>query len=73
MSKTPPAPWTRTTKARPCPQCGGSGCLVSGPTDPAAVVCSRVASDRPIGSAGPSSRCTRRPAVGTPGARALNG
>ena len=45
----PPRPWTR---ARRCPVCRGSGCLLSSTTDPAAVVCSQVESPQPIGTTG---------------------
>ena len=49
----PPKPWTRTTGRRPCPVCHrGSGCFLSGPSDPAAIVCARVSSEVQIGAAG---------------------
>jgi hypothetical protein len=50
--KQPPAPWTWSTGSRPCPCCQRAGCLVSAPTDPAAVVCRTVTSAEPIGTAG---------------------
>ena len=50
--QAPPKPWTRTTKARPCPVCHRAGCLLSAPTDPAAVVCATTESAEPIGTWG---------------------
>ena len=47
-----PAPWTRTTAAHRCPVCRRAGCLVSSPKSPAAVICTRTKSPRPIGTAG---------------------
>jgi len=50
--RTIPAPWTRTTAAHRCPVCRHAGCLVSSLTTPAAVVCARIKSEQPIGTAG---------------------
>ena len=52
MSTKLPAPWTRTTKTNPCPICHRAGCLVPSPTNPAAVICARTESPKPIGTAG---------------------
>jgi len=52
MITTTPRPWQRTTSRRPCPLCRGSGCLISSPTGPAAVVCAQMKSRRRIGAAG---------------------
>jgi hypothetical protein len=41
MTKSPPIPWTPTTRRHPCPICHRAGCLVALPD---AVVCARVAS-----------------------------
>jgi hypothetical protein len=50
---SPPKPWCRTTRARPCPVCGGLDCLYAGPSDaPAAVVCRNVSSPWRTGDAG---------------------
>ena len=49
MNSSLPRPWSRVGR---CPCCHKSGCLVSSPTNPAAAVCTRVTSTRPIGSLG---------------------
>ena len=51
MSKTLPTPWTR---ARRCPVCHRrAGCLLSGPGDPAAVICRNAdETAEPIGTRG---------------------
>ncbi len=53
MKRSPPKPWQRATRARPCPVCHSAGCLCAGPHDsPVAVVCARVESPQRIGTAG---------------------
>jgi hypothetical protein len=52
MSSTLPAPWLRTTSRSRCPLCHRSGCLVSSPSKPDAVVCRRTGSATPVGSLG---------------------
>jgi len=48
-----PRPWNRATRRRPCPVCRAVGCLYVGSHDsPVAVVCARVESPQPIGTAG---------------------
>ena len=51
-SSTTPKFWTRSTTRSRCPICRRSGCLVSSPTEPGAVVCSRTSSARQIGTVG---------------------
>ena len=59
-----PAPWVRTARGNPCPVCHcHAGCLLSGPTDPAAVICRRVPSDMPWAPA-VATRDTARADVG---------
>ena len=52
MSKTLPTPWTRSTSRNRCPKCGRAGCLLSSPTDPSAVICTRTPSNQAIGNIG---------------------
>jgi hypothetical protein len=53
MKHSPPKPWQRATRARPCPVCHAAGCLYAGSHgDPIAVVCANVTSAKPIGTAG---------------------
>ncbi len=48
-----PRPWQRSTKRRPCAVCNGIGCIIAGkPSSPAAAVCSKVESGRPVGTIG---------------------
>lgn len=47
-----PSPWVRATRANPCPVCNRTGCIMSSPTDPAAAICIRTKSPRPIGRFG---------------------
>lgn len=47
-----PAPWTRSTRSKPCPICCGVDCLLSAPTDPAATVCISTESPERIGTTG---------------------
>jgi hypothetical protein len=47
-----PKPWQRATRAPTCQVCHMPGCLCAGPHDmPLAVVCARVESIEPIGTA----------------------
>lgn len=54
-SSTTPKFWTRSTTRSRCPICRRSGCLVSSPTEPGAVVCSRTSS---TGRSARSASCT---------------
>jgi len=50
---SPPKPWQRATRRRPCPVCHVAGCLYAGPhNSPVAVVCAGVESPQRIGTAG---------------------
>ena len=49
---TVPPPWTATTAWHRCPLCGGTRRLASSVTDPAAVICTRVASDVQVRTVG---------------------
>ncbi len=48
----PLKPWTRSTRSRPCPLCGKSGCLVSAANNPEAAICTNTTSSVKIGAVG---------------------
>ena len=68
MPNSLPRPWTR---ARRCKVCGKAGCLVSNPSDPAAVVCRNSKSAVAIGTVGWLHELTKNGPTWAPWRRSL--